>query len=75
VALPADPVLPVPRSPRTIAGAAVKLITMPTVLTRLVGLLLLTLAITVSSCQAVFPRAGTVNQPQQLNPGSFTNER
>jgi hypothetical protein len=48
---------------------------MPTLLTRIVGLLLLTLAISVSSCQAVFPDAGTVNAPQQLNPGSFTDGR
>ena len=48
---------------------------MPTVFTRLVGLFLLALAITVSSCQAVFPRDATVNAPQQLSPGSFTNGR
>jgi hypothetical protein len=48
---------------------------MPTLLTRIVGLLLLTLSISVSSCQAVFPAGSTVNAPQQLNPGSFTDGR
>ena len=49
--------------------------TMPTLLTRIVGLLLLTLALSVSSCQAVFPDGGTINAPQQLNPGFTTDGR
>jgi hypothetical protein len=59
---------------RAIGHAAVTLVTMPTLLTRIVGLLMLALALSVSSCQAVFPDSGTVNAPQQLNPG-FTDGR
>jgi hypothetical protein len=43
--------------------------------TRFLGLLLLTLSIGVSSCQAVMHEGGTVNAPQQLSPGSFQNGR
>jgi hypothetical protein len=49
---------------------------MPRFLTRFVGLLLLMLSISLSSCQAVFQqRVDTVNAPQQLSPGSFQNGR
>jgi hypothetical protein len=48
---------------------------MPRIFTRLLGLFLLTLALTVSSCQAVFPDRGTVNAPQQFDPGSGTDGR
>ena len=41
---------------------------------RAVGLLLLTLSITTSSCQALFPRDDTVNAPQQLSPGFFESD-
>jgi hypothetical protein len=44
---------------------------MPTFLARAFGLFLLTLAITVSSCQAVFQRGSSRDAPQQLSPGSF----
>jgi hypothetical protein len=44
---------------------------MSTFLARVLGLLLLTLAITVSSCQAVFQLGSSRNAPQQLSPGSF----
>ena len=44
---------------------------MPTFLARALGLLLLTLAITVSSCQAVFQPGSSRNAPQELSPGSF----
>lgn len=38
---------------------------------RALGLLLLTLGITVASCQALFPRSDAANTPRQLSPGSF----
>jgi hypothetical protein len=44
-------------------------------LKRLAGLLLLTFAILVPGCQAVFQTGSSVNAPQQLSPGSFTHER
>jgi hypothetical protein len=43
--------------------------------TRVLGLLLLTLTITVPGCQAVMRSADTANAPQQLSPGSFSNGR
>jgi hypothetical protein len=46
---------------------------MPTFLTRLLGLLLLTLALGVSSCQAVFPDSGPFNAIHQFDPG-FGND-
>ena len=46
------------------------LVTMPTFLTRLLGLLLLTVAITIPSCQAVFQRGSSVNMPEKLSPAS-----
>ncbi len=61
-----------PHNPRRLA---VTLVIMPRFMTRLLGLLLLTLAITVSSCQAVFPGMETINAPQQLNPGFGTDGR
>jgi hypothetical protein len=48
---------------------------MPRFLTRFVGLLLLLLSITLSSCQAVLQRGATINAPEQLSPGSFQNGR
>lgn len=43
--------------------------------TRVLGLLLLTLTITVPGCQAVMRSGESVNAPQQLSPGSFNNGR
>jgi len=43
--------------------------------TRVLGLLLLTLTITVPGCQAALRSGETVNAPQRLSPGSFTNGR
>ena len=57
------------------AGVPVTLVTMPTFMTRLLGLLLLTLALSVSSCQAVFPDGVTINTPQQFDPGFGSNGR
>jgi hypothetical protein len=48
---------------------------MSTFLTRLLGLILLALAITGSSCQAVFHRGPSVNVPEKLSPGSFQHAR
>ena len=48
---------------------------MPTLFTRLIGLLLLGLTISVSSCQAVFPHDATGNAPAQLSPPSFDHGR
>jgi hypothetical protein len=48
---------------------------MPRFLTRLAGLLLLTVAITMSSCQAVFNHDASVNAPEQLSPPSFEHGR
>ena len=42
---------------------------------RALGLLVLVLAITVPSCQAVFPRTPTDNAPEVLSPGSFEESR
>jgi hypothetical protein len=44
---------------------------MPRFLTRFTGLLLLTIALTVPSCQTVFQVGDALNAPQQLSPGSF----
>jgi hypothetical protein len=41
---------------------------------RVLGLLLLTMAITVSSCQALFPRSRG-DQPRQFNPGFPTSNQ
>ena len=38
---------------------------------RLLGLLALTLAITLPSCQAVFPQTTLANAPQVFSPGFF----
>ena len=38
---------------------------------RMLGLLAMILAISLPSCQAVFPHASSANAPQLLSPGSF----
>jgi hypothetical protein len=48
---------------------------MATFLTRLFGLLLLTVAISATSCQAVFQTGSSINAPERLSPGSFQHDR
>jgi hypothetical protein len=48
---------------------------MPTFLIRFFGLLLLTVALFASSCQALFQVGSALNAPQQLSPGSFQHDR
>jgi len=47
----------------------------PALLTRFVGFVLLTVAIGASSCQAVFQHSSSVNAPEQLSPTSFQHGR
>jgi hypothetical protein len=42
---------------------------------RLSGLLALTLAITIPSCQAVFPQTSSANAPQLFSPGFFDADK
>jgi hypothetical protein len=44
-------------------------------LKRLAGVLLLTFAILVPGCQAVFQTGSSINAPQQLSPHSFNHGR